>query len=216
MFKDRIEAADALAAELHSYRSQHPLVLGIARGAVPMAARIAGKLATDWDVLLAKKLSAPGNPEFAVGAVDESGWVYRSELVSRLVIDDAYLEQETKRQVELMRKRRAQYDAVAPRINPAGRTVIVVDDGLATGATMLAALHGLKQQGAGKVICAVPIGSQPSLAAARAAADEVVCLLEPEDFYAVSQGYREFGQIEDSEVLELIKQKSASGSASRD
>lgn len=214
MFKDRIEAADALARELDAYRGQRPLVLGIARGAVPMAARIAGQLATDWDVLLAKKLSAPGNPEFAVGAVDESGWVYRSGLVSRLGIDEAYLEQEKHRQMAVMQKRRAQYDAIAPRIDPAGRTVIVVDDGLATGATMLAAIHGLKQQGAGKVICAVPIGSQPSVAAARAAADEVICLLEPEDFYAVSQGYREFGQIEDSEVFELIKQKAAGSSAS--
>lgn len=207
MFKDRIEAADVLAEKLKPYQPQHPLILGIARGAVPMAQRIATQLAADWDVLLAKKLSAPGNPEFAVGAVDESGWVYRSELVDRLGIDDDHLEQEKDRQMAAMRQRRAQYDAIAPRINPAGRTVIVVDDGLATGATMMAAVHGLKQQGASKVICAVPIGSRQSVAAARAAADDVVCLLEPEDFYAVSQGYQEFGQVEDEAVLELLRQK---------
>lgn len=208
MFKDRTEAADVLAGKLQAYQPYHPLVLGIARGAVPMAARIAQHLAADWDVLLAKKLSAPGNPEFAVGAVDESGWVYRSDLVNRLGIDDRYLEHEKERQMATMRQRRAQYDALAPRVNPAGRVVIVVDDGLATGATMMAAIHGLKQQGASKVICAVPIGSRQSVAAARTAADEVICLLEPEEFYAVSQGYREFGQIEDEEVLSLLNQKS--------
>lgn len=113
----------------------------------------------------------------------------------------------------VMTQRRAQYDAIAPRIDPAGRVVIVVDDGLATGATMLAAIHGLKQQGAGKVVCAVPIGSKPSVAAARAAADELVCLSEPEEFYAVSQGYREFAQVEDDEVLELLRQKALAGGA---
>lgn len=207
MFKDRTEAADALAQKLEGYRAEHPLILGIARGAVPMAARIAAKLGADWDVLLAKKLSAPGNPEFAVGAVDESGWVYRSELGSGLGVDDKYLEQQKVHQMELMRTRRAQYEAITPRVSPAGRLVIVVDDGLATGATMMAALHGLKQQGAQRVICAVPIGSRPSVAAAKAVADQVICLSEPEEFYAVSQGYREFDQVEDLEVLDLLRQK---------
>ncbi|UOD50876.1 phosphoribosyltransferase [Orrella daihaiensis] len=207
MFKDRTEAADELAGKLTGYRHDHPLVLGIARGAVPMAARIADHLNAQWDVLLAKKLSAPGNPEYAVGAVDESGWIYRSEMADRLGIDDAYLEQQKEHQMAVMRKRRADYEAIVPRINPQGRVVIVVDDGLATGATMMAAIHGLKQQGARKVICAVPIGSKQSTAAARTVADAVICLDEPEEFYAVSQGYREFAQVEDDDVLDLLRQK---------
>lgn len=211
MFKDRMDAADKLATRLASFRQDHPLVLGIARGAVPMAARIAQTLDTDWDVLLAKKLSAPGNPEFAVGAVDESGWVYVSPSAAPAGVEDAYLRGEKDRQMALMRARRAQYDEIAPRLNPAGRTVIVVDDGLATGATMMAALHGLKQQGARKSICAVPIGSKRSVASIRAVADEMICLQVPEEFYAVSQGYQQFEQVEDTDVLDLLRRKTPSG-----
>jgi putative phosphoribosyl transferase len=207
MFKDRTEAANALAKQLERYRHDHPLILGIARGAVPMAAQIAGLLDTDWDVLLAKKLSAPDNPEFAVAAVDESGRLYRSDLVRRLGIEEAWLDEEKNRQMTLMRERRSQYDAIAARIDPAWRTVIVVDDGLATGATMMAALHGLKQQGARQIICAVPIGSRQSVETARTIADEVICLHSPDEFYAVSQGYQEFGQVDDSVVLDLLRKK---------
>lgn len=207
MFKDRMAAADALADKLEGLRHEQPLILGIARGAVPMAARIAQALDAPWGVLLAKKLSAPHQAEFAVGAVDESGWVYRSPLVQELDIDEAYLEQEKERQLALMRERRADYDAIAQRISPTGRTVIVVDDGLATGATMMAAIHGLKQEGARKVVCAVPIGSKPSVAQAKQVADEVICLDEPETFFSVSQGYRAFDQVSDQEVLALLKTK---------
>lgn len=212
MFQDRTDAAAQLARRLEPWRGAQPLVLGIARGAVPMAAQIARQLDTDWDVLLAKKLSAPHNPEFAIGAVDESGWMYRSDLIEKLWIDDSYLQQEKDRQMALMNQRREQYDAISPRVNPAGRTVIVVDDGLATGATMMAALHGLKQQAASKVICAVPIGARHTVAAINTVADEVICLSEPADFHAVSQGYKTFNQVEDSVILDLLKQKAASQS----
>jgi predicted phosphoribosyltransferase len=207
MFKDRMAAADALADKLEGLRHEQPLILGIARGAVPMAARVAQALGAPWDVLLAKKLSAPHQPEFAVGAVDESGWVYRSPLVQELGIDEAYLAQEKEHQLALMRKRRAEYDAIAHRISPTGRTVIVVDDGLATGATMMAAIHGLKHQGARKVVCAVPIGSKTSVAQARQVADAVICLDEPVTFVSVSQGYRSFEQVSDQEVLSLLRTK---------
>lgn len=207
MFKDRMDAADKLATRLASFRQDHPLVLGIARGAVPMAARIAQALDTEWDVLLAKKLAAPGNPEFAVGAIDESGWVYVSPMAGPAGVDDAYLRGEKDRQMALMHARRAQYDEITPRLDPAGRTVIVVDDGLATGATMMAALHGLRQQGVRKSICAVPIGSKQSVASIRAVADETICLQVPEEFYAVSQGYQHFEQVEDTDVLDLLRRK---------
>jgi len=209
MFKDRIQAAQQLAKSLMHLQLSRPLVLGIARGAVPMAAEIARLLNTDWDVLLGKKISAPGNPEFAVAAVDESGWVYRSGLVSQLGIDESYLEQEKARQLAVMRQRRAQYQEIAPHLDPAQRTVIVVDDGLATGATMLAALHGLKQQGASQIVCAVPIGSQASVLAAKQVADQVVCLSIPEAFTSVSQGYKQFEQVSDDEILELLRHKRA-------
>ena len=208
MFKDRKAAADALTKHLDCFVEQDPLILGIARGAVPMAAQIAKALGAQWDVLLAKKLSAPNQPEFAVGAVDESGWVWRSALVTDLGIDDSYLEAEKARKLAAIQDRRAQYDAIATQVSRQGRTVIVVDDGLATGATMMAALHGLKQQGATQVICAVPIGSRQSVSQARSVADEVICLEQPDVFYAVSQGYEQFDQVSDAEVLALLKQKS--------
>lgn len=210
MFKDRMQAADKLADALAQYRASSPLILGIARGAVPMAQRVAQRLNADWDVLLAKKLGAPGNPEYAVGAVDESGWVYRTQAAIDLGIGESHLEQEKARQVEVMRHRRAQYEALRPRIDRKNRVVIVVDDGLATGATMLAALHGLKEQGARKLVCAVPIASAASLAAVRSVADDVVCLMQPREFYAVSQGYEQFAQVEDEEILALLRESLSS------
>lgn len=207
MFKNRIDAAQQLAQALEPYRNTQPLVLGIARGAVPMAATIAAMLHTDWDVLLAKKLGAPANPEFAIGAIDESGWLYRSQISNQFEVDVGYLLEQKSQQMALMANRRAQYDAIAPQVMRTGRTVIVVDDGLATGATMMAALHGLRQQGALKIICAVPIGSKQSLALARSVADEVICLSVPAEFFSVSQGYSEFEQVQDSQVLDLLSSK---------
>lgn len=205
MFRDRLQAAEKLAQQLRPYQQRDPLVLGIARGAVPMAQRIAQLLGASWDILLAKKLAAPGNPEYAVGAVDETGWVYRSDLCDRLGVSEEHLQHEKDRQMAIMKQRRTQYEKFRKRVPRKSRTVIVVDDGLATGATMIAALHGLKQEGASTIVCAVPIASAGSLEKVRKVADKVVCLLQPEEFYAVSQGYESFEQVEDEKILELLQ-----------
>jgi predicted phosphoribosyltransferase len=207
MFRDRQEAADQLADRLQAYQGHKPLVLAIPRGAVPMAKLIAERLGGDFDVVLVRKLRAPWQPELAVGSVDESGWTYIAPFAATMGADDKHLAEEKRKQLETIRQRRAQYTPLRPHIDPSGRTVIVIDDGLATGATMIAALHGLRQQKPAKLVCAVPVAPPDTLAKVRELADEVVCLQAPEFFQAVGQFYRDFPQVEDEEVIALLKAK---------
>lgn len=201
LFRDREDAARRLAEALAQYRGRNPLVLAIPRGAVPMAKIIAEELAGEVDVVLVRKLRAPGNPEFAIGAVDETGWVYLAEHASRVAGSQQYIENEKAAQMEVMRERRASYTPVRPPHDPAGRIVIVVDDGLATGSTMIAALHALRARKPQKLICAVPVAPPETLDKVSPYADEMVCLSAPELFYAVGQFYQSFPQVSDEEVI---------------
>jgi len=205
MFRDRLEAAERLAEKLKAYQGKKPLILAIPRGAVPMARIIADKLGGEFDVVLVRKLRAPFQPELAIGSVDESGWTYIAPFAASMGADEDHIASEKQTQMETIRKRRAQYTPIRPPIDPAGRIVIVIDDGLATGATMISALHGLRERKPAKLICAVPVAPPDTLDKVRQMADEVVCLDAPEFFQAVGQFYRHFPQVEDEEVIALLK-----------
>lgn len=204
-FHDRSQAAQQLVKALAAYRGKNPLVLAIPRGAVPMGRIIADALAGELDVVLVRKLSMSANPEFAVGSVDESGWTYVAEYAAAAGATAAYLEEEKQRQLATIRRRRAEYTPLHPPIDPAGRIVIVVDDGLATGATMISALHSLREKKPARLVCAVPVAPPDTIARVAQYADEVVCLETPLDFQAVGQFYREFPQVEDAEVIEILR-----------
>jgi predicted phosphoribosyltransferase len=204
-FRDRTDAAQRLAAALDAtYRGRHPLVLAIPRGAVPMGRVIADALGGDLDVALVRKLRAPGQPEFAVGAIDETGWTYIADYAASAGADAGYLAREKVAQLAVLAERRASYTPARPPIDPAGRTVIVVDDGLATGATMIAALHAVRAKHPGMLVCAVPVGAADSVRKVAPFADEVVCLATPADFHAVGQFYGSFPQVEDAEARAIL------------
>ncbi|MDE2593324.1 MAG: phosphoribosyltransferase [Burkholderiales bacterium] len=205
VFADREVAARLLAERLQAYRGQHPLILAIPRGAVPMGVTLAAALQGDLDVVLVRKLRAPHQPEFAIGSVDESGWTYLSPDVELMEIDAGYIAAEKQRQLDTIAARRAQYTPVRQPVDPEGRVVIVVDDGLATGATMMAALHGLRLRHPRRLICAVPVASRHALMQIQPLADEVVCLQTPADFHAVGQYYQDFPQVEDEEVMAWLR-----------
>jgi predicted phosphoribosyltransferase len=209
-FQSRSDAARRLAHALQAYHGSHPLVLAVPRGAVAMGRILADELDGELDVVLVRKLRSPFSPEFAVGAVDESGWTYVADHAASAGADPDYLEREKKSQLDTLRKRRAQYTPTRPPSDAKGRVVIVVDDGLATGASMIAALHAARARQPARLICAVPVAAPDSIERVRPFADEVVCLEAPSEFYAVGQFYREFPQVEDEEVVAVLAQRGRS------
>jgi len=200
-FADRSDAARQLAEVLAVYRGEHPLILAIPRGAVPMGAELAKLLGGELDVVLVHKLSAPWEPEYALGAIDESGQSFISDPT---VADDQTLALEKARRLADLQRRRALYSPGRAPADPKGRVTIIVDDGLATGATMRAALHAVRGQAPRRLICAVPVAAPSSLERVRPYADEVVCLAAPLNFRAVGQFYRDFRQVEDDEVIACL------------
>lgn len=204
-FRNRNQAAALLAARLQAYRGTHPLILAIPRGAVPMARVVADALDGEADVVLVRKLGAPLQPELAIGSVDESGWTYVADFAARTGATTEYIEREKRDQLAAIRARRAAYTPLRPPIDPAGRVVIVIDDGLATGATMIAALHGLRARQPAKLVCAVPVAPPETLDKVSALADETVCLETPLGFSAVGQFYADFSQVSDEEAMSALR-----------
>lgn len=207
-FNDRIEAGKLLACHLEKYRDHEIVVLGIPRGGVIVADRVARSLEADLDIVLSHKLGAPANPELAIGAVCEDGTVFvDKKLAHHVGADEDYIAQEKARQhQEIVRKVRL-YRQILPKLNLKQKQVIVTDDGVATGATMQAALWAVQQEKPEKIIVALPVGPKETLTKLSQTADETICLKVPLYFGALGQFYVNFTQVEDEQLLEILRHK---------
>lgn len=214
MFADRRDAARELARWLARYKdAADAVVLAIPRGGVVIGAVLAEELGLPLDVVLTKKIGHPDNPEYAIGVVSLSGEIVDEAVVERESIPRAYLAGEIARLRAQLQKRRRLYRGGRPEIPLPGKTAIVCDDGIATGNTMLAAIRLARAAGAKKVVAAAPVGAPDSVAALSEAADEVVCVLQPEPFLAIGGFYRDFKQVEDEEAISLLKAAAARSAA---
>jgi putative phosphoribosyl transferase len=204
-FRNREEAASLLVSRLDQYRGKQPVVLGIPRGGVPMARVIADALDGDLDVMLVHKLRAPWQPELALGSIDEAGRVYLMPFAADYGLTDEALAAERRVQLATLRERRQRYTAVHPPIPLTGRIVILVDDGLATGSTALAAVRAARSAGAGRVVVAVGVAPPATVTHLEQEADEVVCLHSPAEFGAVGVFFEDFSEVSDDEVVRDLR-----------
>ena len=212
LFKDREDAGRRLAAELLAYREQRPVVLALPRGGVPVGFEIAKALNAPLDVVLVRKIGAPWMPELAVGAIAEGEPIEKiieRETVAELGVPQKYLDEEIARQTSEIERRQQLYRKTRPRSDIKGCTTIVVDDGIATGATMRAALRAVRREGPSKLVLAVPVAPASTLAKLRSEVSDIVCLSSPEDFGAISVFYADFHQVDDAVVIELLAQAAA-------
>jgi predicted phosphoribosyltransferase len=206
LFADRREAGECLAQRLLGFAGEEALVLGIPRGGVAVAAPVARRLAAPLDVVVPRKVAAPHNEELAIGAVAEDGTLYIDDtLVAYLGVTEEYLRREAAREIEEIKRRSQLYRGNKPPREVADRVVILIDDGVATGYTVLAALRYLRRQRPRRLVLAVPVASPDVLLKLREEADKVVVVSTPEPFYAVGQFYRDFGQTTDAEVIDLLE-----------
>lgn len=204
-FRDRADAGRVLAARLIDLREADPVVVGLPRGGVPVAAEIADALGADLDVVLVRKIGAPDREELAVGAVGEDGVTVRNEALLQdlgLTWDDL-ADQVDRERGEI--RRRATSLRSRPRPNLRDRTIILVDDGIATGATVVAALRVLRHLGAARIVLAVPVAPPDALRVLAPLTDEIVCPATPEHFAAVGQWYDDFTQVPDDQVRKLLE-----------
>ncbi len=211
-FVDREEAGRLLGQQMETLRGQDLVVLGIPRGGVVVADRLARALDADLDVVLSRKLRTPGREELAMGAVSEDGSVSLNEdLVAELGISNAAIERERQLQLAELVRRRDFIRRDVPAVPTEGRQVIVTDDGVATGATLIMALQAARHQHPARLHAALPVVSEDALVRIIPHADEVVCLRVPRFFAAVGQFYRRFGQVDDTEVLRILKEARVHG-----
>jgi len=216
MFADREDAGRQLAARLVRFKDKDPVVLALPRGGVPIGLEVAAALKAPLDLILVRKIGTPGQMELAVGAVvdGEKPELVINEDVKRLAgVPDDYIAQEEARQLKEIERRRKLWLGDRPRVSIKGKTALVVDDGIATGATVRAALHAVRRAGPARLVLAAPVAPPETIGSLRADADEIVCLAMPQTFWAISMFYGSFPQLDDSEVSALMEQVAGSHAA---
>jgi predicted phosphoribosyltransferase len=217
LFRNRFDAGRHLAAQLQRYAGRHDVVvLALPRGGVPVGYEVARAVGAPLDVFVVRKLGVPGHEELAMGAIASGGVrVLNEEVLRELPISDADIDAVVAREEAELRRREEEYRDGRPPVDVRGKTVILVDDGLATGSSMRAAVAALRRLGPARVVVAVPVGAPSTCAELGREADEAVCAQEPEPFYAVGLWYDDFSQTSDREVRDLLAQAKEARSASR-
>lgn len=211
-FRDRNHAGQELAEALLHLTSQQPLVLALPRGGVPVAFEVASLLKAQLDLVLVRKIGAPGNEELALGAVIDGAdpqWVVNQELLRQLNPPPSWFHEEMQRQLTELERRRQHYCGDRPPPSVADRCVIVIDDGIATGATVRAAIKGLRQARPRKLILGIPVGPRDVIEALHSEVNEVICLAMPEPFIGVGRHYADFDQTSDERVVDLLQRAEA-------
>lgn len=210
LFDDRVDAGTQLGEALAELAGEDVVVLGVPRGGVVVAAAVADRLGAPLDIVIPRKVGAPGNPELGIGAVAEGVEVLDERLMHALGVSETYLREEIESQQEEIRRRGEVYRQGRPPADLTGKVAIVVDDGVATGGTAIAAVRWARHNGAARVILAVPVAPREALARLSHEAAEVRVVAAPEPFYAVGQWYHDFPQVDDAEVIELLSSRSRS------
>lgn len=216
LFANRQEAGRRLASALLQFKAQRPVVLALARGGVPVGFEIAQTLAAPLDVLLVRKIGAPGSPELAIGAIVDGEHLEKvidPKMVAVLAVPQSYLDQEVAEQTAEIERRRKVYFQDRTPADVQGATAIVVDDGIATGATMRAALRATRRRHPAKLVLSVPVASPTAIEALRGEVDEVVCLEAAQEFFAIGEFYRDFHQVSDEEVIALLRRAASARAA---
>lgn len=206
IFKDRVDAGEILANKLSKYAAENPLVLGLPRGGVPVAFEVAKALKAPLDVFIVRKLGVPGHEELAMGAIATGDVrVLNESVIEYLHISKEAIATETRKEKEELKRRERVYRSGRDPVNVANRTVLLIDDGIATGSTIKAAIAALKKQKAGKIIVGVPVAPSSTIEELKKEVDDLVCISTPDLFMAISVWYDEFPQTTDEQVRELLK-----------
>lgn len=215
VYPNREEAGRRLASALSSFKGGEVVVIGIPRGGLPVAREVADALGAPLDIIVVRKLGAPGQPELGIGAVvdgDHPRVIFNQGVIEQLGVSEEYLQGEIAKQLKEIKRRETEYRGGRPPVALGGKTVIVVDDGIATGSSVRAALRGLRRARPRRLVLAVPVAPPETCEALRGDADEIICLETPEDFFAVGQFYRDFHQVSDEEVRNILAAKRATES----